>query len=84
LKVAEIRQIASRYSPEEIEHCIAEQLQRGQNICIRGRPAQEIINELAKAEFVRELMERQGLSLAEALRELARRMRTVQALAKED
>lgn len=39
---------------------------------------EEILNELSKASFIRELME-EGMSLADALRELARRIRRLQA-----
>ena len=33
---------------------------------------------LAKADFVRQLMEEQGMSLSDALRDLGRRIRSVQ------
>ena len=47
-------------------------------ICNMIIEAEKIINELSKAEVVRELID-QGMELADALRELARRMRLVQS-----
>lgn len=46
-----------------------------------GEASEKAINELSKAEFVRDLMEK-GIKLADALRELAERMRRMQGLVK--
>lgn len=78
-----LREIAKRYSPEQIEGCITEQIETGKNVCLRDKNSEKIINELSKAEVVRDLMDR-GLELADALRELARRMRLVQSGFKEN
>jgi hypothetical protein len=75
--VKEIRELAKRFTPEEIESCITEQLETGKNVCLRNPSAEHIINELSKAGFVKKLMA-EGMELADALRELARRMRTIQ------
>jgi hypothetical protein len=72
-----IREIAKRYSPEQIEGCITEQMKTGMNVCLTDEGSEKIINELSKAEVVRDLMDH-GMSLADALRELARRMRLIQ------
>lgn len=80
LDISEIKDLARRFTPEEIEGCITDQLERGKNVCIRNESTEKIINELVKAKFVREMMER-GYSLADALRELARRIRQVQSFA---
>ncbi len=50
----------------------------GENICLMDGNSEKIINELSKAEVIREMIDK-GMSLADALRELARRMRLVQA-----
>lgn len=71
----EIKDIASRYTPDEIEFCIREQIEKGRNFCIRGEEAERIVGELSKASFVKKMMEEKGLSLADALRELAKRIR---------
>jgi hypothetical protein len=77
LDITQIKEIAKRFTPEQIEGCITQQLETGENICLRNESADKIINELSKAEFIRDLINK-GISLAEALRELARRMRLVQ------
>jgi uncharacterized protein YoaH (UPF0181 family) len=73
-----IREIAKRFTPEKIESCISQQIGTGQNICLTDANSEKIINELSKAEVVRELID-QGMSMGDALRELARRMRLVQS-----
>jgi hypothetical protein len=75
--VKEIRELAKRFTPEEIESCITVQLDTGKNECLRNPSAEYIINELSKAKFVKDLMA-EGMEIADALRELARRMRTIQ------
>ncbi|MGE5893316.1 MAG: hypothetical protein ACM34I_04615 [bacterium] len=76
INVREIRELAKRFSPEEIESCISQQLQEGENVCIPG-PTEYVINELSKAQFVRSLVDK-GTPLMDAVRELARRIRLVQ------
>ena len=75
--IGEIKEIAKKFTPEQIESCITQQIDTGENICLKTESAEKIINELSRAGVVRGLME-DGLTLADALRELARRMRLVQ------
>jgi hypothetical protein len=75
--IKEIRELAKKFTPEEIETCIKQQLQEGTNICEVAGPTERVIGELAKAEFVKDLMGK-GMSLTDAVRELARRIRLVQ------
>ncbi|PIQ93202.1 MAG: hypothetical protein COY75_06745 [Nitrospirae bacterium CG_4_10_14_0_8_um_filter_41_23] len=75
--IKEIKELTKRFTPEHIEGCITLQIETGKNICLRHESAEKIINELSKAEFIRDLID-EGMSLADALRELARRMRLVQ------
>lgn len=77
INVSEIKELAKKFSPEEIERCITQQIETGENVCLKDESSEKVINELSKAEFVRDLMEK-GMNLADALRELARRMRQVQ------
>lgn len=78
MHIAEIRELARRYSPDELEECITRQLAEGSNPCDQGNGStEEIINVLAKAEFVRARVN-DGMSLGEAIRELGRRIRAVQ------
>ncbi|MDA8168443.1 MAG: hypothetical protein M0Z59_01935 [Nitrospiraceae bacterium] len=72
-----IRDIANKYSPEQIEECIIQQVETGANVCLEDEAHEKVVADLAKAAFVKTLMEEEGLSLPEALRELARRMRLI-------
>jgi len=78
IHIKEIKELAKRFAPEQIEGCITEELETGKNICLSGSSADEIINELSKAEFIRGMIDG-GMSLPDALRELARRMRRLRA-----
>jgi len=78
MDIKQIREIATKYTPEQIEGCISKQIETGENVCLTDATSEKIINELSKAEVVREFMD-QGMDLADALRELARRMRLVQS-----
>jgi hypothetical protein len=78
MDINQIRTIAKKYTPEQIDGCITQQIETGNNICLIDANSEKIINELSKAEVIRQLMD-EGMSLADALRELARRMRVVQA-----
>lgn len=73
----EIKGLSKKFTPEQIERCITQQLETGKNVCLKNDSAKKIINELAKAQFIRSMVEK-GMSLADALRELARRIRRLQ------
>lgn len=77
IDIKEIKELSKRFTPEQIEGCITQQIETGENICLRNESAERIINELSKAGVIRDLTD-EGMSLADALRELARRMRLVQ------
>ena len=77
MDVKEIKDIARKYSPEQIEGCITQQLETGKNVCLKDASTEHIINELSKAEFIKRRMA-EGMELADALRELAKRMRNIQ------
>lgn len=44
--------------PEQIEGCITQQIETGKNICVEDSETEKIINDLSKASFVRERMEK--------------------------
>lgn len=77
MEIKHIKEIANKYTLEQIEKCITQQIESGSNVCHLDETTEKIINELAKAEFIRELLD-QGISFTDALRELARRMRLLQ------
>lgn len=83
IDIKEIRELAKKFTPEEIETCIKQQLEEGTNVCEVKGPTEYVIGELAKAEVIKELMGK-GMSLADAVRELARRIRLVQKRFKEE
>jgi len=76
--IREIRELAQRFSEAEIEGCIHHQLDAGNNPCAPDESAEDAMAVLAKADYVRKLMEGQGYSLSQAIRELGRRIREVQ------
>ncbi len=77
MNIKEIKELASKFTPEQLENCILQTIQDGKNECDITGDVEEVVNILAKAQTVRELME-QGMSQMEAIRELARRIRQVQ------
>ncbi len=76
MKTSEIKKLAEKYSPEQLETCIAQQLEKGENACDIVDDSDEVIAGLSKAEVIRELMD-QGMKFSDALRELARRIRAI-------
>jgi hypothetical protein len=77
LHVKEIRKLARQFSPEELDLCFDQQLKEGKNICELTGPTEEVIKILSEAKFVKDLMDN-GVSLSDAVRELAKRIRSVQ------
>ena len=75
--IKELKKLAKKFTPEQIEGCITQQIDTGENICLKDQSAEKIINELSGAEYIKRLVDK-GMSLADALRELARRMRQAQ------
>lgn len=83
IDIKQIRELAKKFTSGEIESCIQQQLKEGENICDIKGPIEYVIGELAKAEVVKKLME-EGMSISDAVRELARRIRLVQKGFKEE
>jgi len=71
-----LKKLAEKYTPDQLESCIRQQLSKGKNECELVDQNDEVIITLSKAEVVRELMD-EGKTFSEALRELARRIRAV-------
>jgi len=71
-----VRDIASVFNPEQISQCLENQIRNETNECgIYGEHI-DIVNALARAGTIRQLVEN-GASLTEATRELGRRMRRI-------
>ncbi len=77
MNIKEIKELSVRFTREQLELCIIQTVQEGKNECEIDGEVMEVVNTLAKAQTVRELMD-QGMSQMEAVRELARRIRQVQ------
>ena len=69
-----IRELSTRYSHEEIEHCITQQLTNGANPCLVENDPDTAIAILAKASYVSELVKK-GLSLQQSMRVLGTQLR---------
>jgi cell fate (sporulation/competence/biofilm development) regulator YmcA (YheA/YmcA/DUF963 family) len=76
MKTQDLKKIVENYSPQQLEACIQQQLNKGENACNLIDNADEVMAALSKAEVVREFMD-QGMSFSEALRELGRKIRAV-------
>jgi hypothetical protein len=78
MAIATVRELARRFSAEELDRCLNAEISTGANVCVDEEGGTgEVVNTLAEAEFVRELVE-QGVPLTDAIRELARRIRAFQ------
>ena len=72
----ELKKLVEKYSPDQLESCILQQLSKGENECELVDGSNDVITALSKAGVVRELMDR-GMKFSDALRELGRRIRAV-------
>ena len=77
INIKEIRDVANRFAADSIDTCIRLVMDNKENPCYPSDGLEEAINILEKASFVRGQME-QGMSLAIAMRELGKRIRSIQ------
>jgi hypothetical protein len=77
MNIKEIKELASKFTPQQLENCILQTVENGKNECEITGEVEEVINTLAKAQVVRELMDK-GMGQMEAIRELAKRIRKIQ------
>lgn len=77
INIREIRDVANRFDTNSIESCIQLAMENKENPCYPNDELEEAMNTLAKANFVRGQME-QGMSLSVAIRELGKRIRSIQ------
>ena len=76
--IKQLKEIANKYTPDQIEGCITQQIETGKNICLKDEESQKIIDDLSQAAIIRDMTDK-GMGLADAIRELARRMRLLQS-----
>lgn len=77
LHLREIQELARRLDTGKLEECMHQEMEQKFNVCAEEGSIEEVMNILAKAEFVRQRME-EGVSMRDAVRELGRRIRAVQ------
>ncbi|MCE5193942.1 MAG: hypothetical protein LLF28_00550 [Nitrospiraceae bacterium] len=76
-QIKEIRALAKEFTPEQIESCITQQIAEGKNVCLIHDSHDHVVNILSKASFVKSQMHK-GVSMIDAIRQLADRIRKVQ------
>lgn len=82
MNIKEIKELAKKYTTEQLDNCITQAIEnQGKSDCKIGDDVLEVVNTLAKAQTVRQLMD-QGYSEIEAIRELAKRIRQAQGAEK--
>jgi hypothetical protein len=72
----DLKKLIDKFSAEQLESCIRQQVDKGENACDIVDGTDEVIAALSKAEVVREMMDK-GMTFSGALRELGRRIRAV-------
>jgi hypothetical protein len=71
-----LKKLIEKYGVAQLESCIRQQLDKGENACELVEKDDEVIAALSEAGVVRELMD-QGMTFSDAFRELGRRIRAV-------
>ncbi len=77
MHLTEVRDLAKQFDTNEIAQCMELALQNKQNPCYTTGKLEEVMNVLAKASFVK-AQTQLGRSIAEAMRELGKRVRSLQ------
>lgn len=74
-----VRELAERYSHQEIERCIEQQITGGKNDCHAGESPEETMNILSKASYVRRMVETgKAKDVTDAVRQMAGKIRSLQ------
>lgn len=64
METKELKKLVEKYSVEQIEACIRQQVEKGANECNVVDGTDEVVTELSRAEVMRELMD-QGKTFSE-------------------
>ena len=75
ISVKVIRELAAENDAVQLEKCMDSQLSAGTNTCLCNTGTEAVVAALARAAFVRGTIDREGMSLNEAVRLLGERMR---------
>jgi len=76
MNTQDMKKLVEKYTYEQIDACIKQQLAKGENECNVVDSMNEVIESLSKASVIREMMD-SGIKFSDALRELGRRIRAV-------
>ena len=77
--IQQVRELAEKYTHAQLEACIDEHIRSGKNSCGVSGEAEEVMNILSKASYVRQMIEEgKAENLTDAIRKLALSMRNVQ------
>ena len=79
LNIKKIRDLANSFDADSLESCIQLAMSNKDNPCYENNDLEEVMNVLAKANFIRSQVE-QGMTIAVAMRELGKRMRFIQGV----
>jgi len=77
--ITAVRELVRAFSIKQLDSCLNEQIAGQSNNCIANRPENEPVDILARAAYVKGLME-QSMTLSQAMRELGRNMRALQEM----
>ena len=75
LNIPGIRKLAERRSAGQLEACLFETLKDGSSACVPGAATAVAVDMLAKAAYIRKKMDREGISVREAMRALGAQIR---------
>lgn len=73
--ITRLRELAERWLVTDLEACLADVIEKGDCSCAPGHSPEAALNVLARAAFVRRLLDDGRVDMREALRTLGRRMR---------
>ena len=75
----QIRELAEKYAHAELEACIDVQLAEGRNACFNGETAEETMNALSRASYIKRMLEEGEIqSVTDGMRKLAGSIRSLQ------
>jgi len=75
--IAAVRELVRAFTVKQLDSCLNEQIAGQANDCTETRSENEPVDMLARATYVKGLME-QGMTLSQAMRVLGRNMRALQ------
>lgn len=78
--IKDVRSLARSFSAAELNRCLAAQIDRQMNGCAVCAVSSHSVDLLARAVYVKTMVEEKGVTVKAAMRELGRKMRSVQQM----